>query len=69
MDQSFYGTQIASRAQPRGVYGDDAVCQYESSGDHCIQLTDMHENCMGRYVTLKYSGYHNLQLTDMYVTH
>ena len=47
VEQSFYGTQTGGRVSG-SVYGDEAVCQYNSTGQHCIQLTDMHENCMGR---------------------
>ncbi len=43
VQQAFYG------APPH-----NKTCQYLSWEDHCMQLTDLHENCMGRYMCSVY---------------
>ena len=30
------------------------LCRYSSRDNHCIQYTDLHENCMGRYICSVY---------------
>ena len=46
---AFYGTKMRDPSEgAKNLLDMQTVCAYESGQDHCIQLTDMHENCMGR---------------------
>ena len=37
-----------------------SVCAYEGATDHCIQMTELSENCNGRLVQLEPTKYHQL---------